>query len=76
MKIVIQSVVARPDLAPRNTREIPARPDDPFGDGQSWRTRLLAYNDAKANPLAFLPAYQLYADNAYTSSGAPARPDD
>ena len=54
--------VAHPDLAPRDESAFHARPDDLSEDGRSWRKRLLAYNeDAKANPLGFLPAYRLYS---------------
>jgi hypothetical protein len=58
--------VARPDLAPRDAGAVHARPDDPSGDGRSWRRRLLAYNkDPAANPIGFFPAYRLYAHDAY-----------
>jgi hypothetical protein len=57
--------VARPDLAP-NDGHSHARPDDQSDDGRTWRARLLAYNrDAKINPLNLLPAYRLYARDAY-----------
>src|SRR5262249_61435085 len=60
--------VAQPDLAPRDAGTVPARPDDQSGDGRSWRKRLLAYNeDTRANPLGFLPAYRLYANEAYVA---------
>jgi hypothetical protein len=58
--------VARPDLAPRQAGAIHVRPDDVAWDGQSWRTKLLAYNaDPQANPRGFLPAYRLYAHDIY-----------
>lgn len=59
--------LARPDLAP-NDGHAYARPDDPSDDGRTWRARLLAYSrEAKSNPLNLLPAYRLYAHNAYRS---------
>lgn len=59
--------VARPDLV-RDKEALYARPDDQSGDGRSWRKRLLAYNeDPKGNPLAFLPAHELYVHPAYSA---------
>jgi hypothetical protein len=57
--------VARPDLAPLDSTVIYARSDDPLGDGQSWRRRLVAYNEQATNPLGFLPASRLYSHEAY-----------
>lgn len=58
--------VARPDLAPRERGTTHAHPDDAAANGRSWRQELVAYNSAaKANPLGLLPAYQLYAHDAY-----------
>ena len=57
--------VAHPDLAPPDAGHAYARPDDVSDNGQTWRARLLAYNSDQANPLNFLPAYRLYAHDAY-----------
>jgi hypothetical protein len=58
--------VAHPELAPRDAGILYARPDDVYDDGQSWRKRLLAYNEElTGNPLGFLQAYRLYHHNAY-----------
>jgi len=60
--------VAHPDLVPRAANSIHARPDGPSGGGRSWRERLVAYNKAPAaNPLGFLPAYRLYANDTYVA---------
>jgi hypothetical protein len=59
--------LARPDLAP-NDLYAHARPDDQSGERETWRARLMTYNrDAKTNPLNLLPAYRLYAPDAYRS---------
>jgi hypothetical protein len=58
--------VARPGEALEQPGTIYARPDDDAGDGDTWRKKLLAYNDnPAANPLGLLPAYRLYANDAY-----------
>lgn len=58
--------VAHPDEAPYNTEQAYACPDDISDNGETWRDRLLAYNkDADANPMNFLPAYELYANKTY-----------
>ena len=57
--------VAHPALAPPDPRRVLARPDDRAQDGRTWRARLMAYNDGPDNPLNLLPAYQLYAHDAY-----------
>jgi hypothetical protein len=36
--------VANPAMAPADKAVVYARPDDPSDNGESWRTRLLAYN--------------------------------
>ena len=57
--------VAQPDLAPPDAIQHYARPDDVSDDGRSWRERLVAYNAFADNPLNLLPAYRLYARDAY-----------
>src|SRR4051794_2521019 len=57
--------VAHPRLAPADPVPHYARPDDPSDDGRTWRERLVAYNAAADNPLNLLPAYRLYAHDAY-----------
>lgn len=57
--------VAQPDLAPAEASQHYARPDDVSDDGRTWRERLVAYNAAADNPLNLLPAYRLYARDAY-----------
>lgn len=58
--------VADTAQAPESARHVYARPDDRSDDGRSWRARLLAYqDDGPRNPLALLPAYQLYAHDVY-----------
>lgn len=59
--------VAHPELAPPSPTHAHARPDDVSEDGRSWRERLLDYNnrESKANPLRLLPAWRLYARDAY-----------
>jgi hypothetical protein len=57
--------VARPDLAP-DDGHVYARPDDQSDDGRTWPARLISFNrDPKTNHLSLLPAYRLYADDAY-----------
>jgi len=59
--------LARPDLAPNDGHPY-ARPDDQSDDGRTWRARLIAYNrEPKGNHLNLLPAYRLYAHDAYRS---------
>jgi hypothetical protein len=59
--------VGRPDLAPHDGH-VYARPDDRSDNGQTWRARLISYNqEPKTNPLNLLPAYRLYAHEAYRS---------
>jgi hypothetical protein len=57
--------VAQPDLAPSEAVQHYARPDDVSDDGRTWRERLVAYNAVANNPLHLLPAYRLYARDAY-----------
>lgn len=58
--------VAHPDEAPYNTEQAYACPDDISDNGETWRDRLLAYNNAPAaNSMNFLPAYKLYANKTY-----------
>lgn len=58
--------VADPQAAPADPSRIYARPDDPAGNGSSWRQLLLAYNQRpEGNPLGLLPAYRLYENRAY-----------
>lgn len=60
------SFVAQPDLAPAEKGLRFARPDDPAGDGKTWRDVLLRYNQAvPQNPQGLLPAYQLYQHPVY-----------
>ena len=56
--------VAHPDLAPADSSVSYARPDDQSGDGQTWRERLVAYNEDSSNPYGLLPAGSLYTHNA------------
>ncbi len=58
--------VANPETAPANDGFAYFRPDDPFGDGTSWRDLLLKYNEQKhRNPLRLSQAYQLYKNETY-----------
>ena len=57
--------MGQPQSAPSDPHHDYARPDDPAADGRTWRARLLAYNESGANPLDLLPAYMLYAHQAY-----------
>ncbi|HVC98357.1 MAG TPA: hypothetical protein VND64_32120 [Pirellulales bacterium] len=58
--------VADPRLAPADGSCCFARPDDPCGDGRSWRTVLAEYNHReKSNPFGLLPAYRLYENKTY-----------
>lgn len=55
--------VAQPEKAPKNDRFVYAHPDDPSGEGLTWREKLLRYNEGAENPLGLAHAYELY-DNA------------
>ncbi len=58
--------VANPELASRTPDCIYARPDDPSGEGGSWRQRQEEYVSKQAgNPLGLLKAYQLYKPKPY-----------
>ena len=58
--------VARPESAPVNIGCVYARPDDPSGNGKSWREILHEYNKRPGdNPLGLYPAYQLYENRIY-----------
>jgi len=61
--------VANPALAPPAEGCTYARPDDPAGNGLTWREFLVQYNYKYrrngANPSGLLPAYQLYAPEIY-----------
>lgn len=57
--------VANPGLAPHSETCIYARPDDPAGDGLTWRTLLVDYNTTGENRLGLLPAYRLYRHHVY-----------
>lgn len=58
--------VATPEAAPASDACVYARPDDPSDHGGSWRDYLLRYNETpKSNPLALLPAYELYERETY-----------
>jgi hypothetical protein len=58
--------VAYPQMAPRNSGRVYARPDDISEDGTSWRQLLQRYNDKPGrNPLHLCPAYQLYQNKTY-----------
>lgn len=58
--------VADPTHAPAGDDIVFARPDDPSSDGKSWREKLVSYNrQPGSNPLKLLPAYRLYANDAY-----------
>ena len=58
--------VARPEAAPADSARLYARPDDPSGNGKSWREMLSEYNEhPRNNPLSLCPAWQLYENPAY-----------
>ena len=61
--------VANPGLAPHSETWIYARPDDPAGNGLTWRDLLVDYNTdyntTGENPLGLLPAYRLYCNEVY-----------
>src|SRR5262249_27152234 len=58
--------VADPLRAPQHPDVHYARPDDTFSGTHTWRDFLIDYNQSQVgNPLALLPAYQLYENRAY-----------
>ncbi|MFA7242458.1 MAG: hypothetical protein WC091_20305 [Sulfuricellaceae bacterium] len=58
--------VAHPKEAPVGGEFAYARPDDLSDDRQTWRERLLDYNDgASTNPKGLLRAYELYKNPIY-----------
>lgn len=58
--------VAKPDMAPIEEGVSFAHPDDQSDNGQTWRQRLVVYNqDEKENPLKLKRAYQLYQPEIY-----------
>ncbi len=58
--------VADPGGAPADDTVTYARPDDATDKGLSWRDVLLDYNKQEPdNPLALLPAWQLYDNRVY-----------
>jgi hypothetical protein len=57
--------VADPSSAPADASHVFARPDDPCGDGITWREALLKYNRKPGNPSALLPAWELYENAVY-----------
>lgn len=57
--------VADPTKAPRTEEYIYARPDDPADDGESWRDKLLRYNETHGNPLRLSRAFELYKNDTY-----------
>jgi len=61
--------VANPGLAPHSETCIYAHPDDPAGNGLTWRDLLVEYNNeykhTGANRLELLPAYRLYRHQVY-----------
>ena len=58
-------LVADPGGAPADDTVIYARPDEATDRGVSWRDVLLDYNKQAGNPLALLPAWQLYDNRVY-----------
>ena len=58
--------VADPSLAPVREGIVYARPDDIAENGNTWRQKLLKYNESPGeNPLGLLPAWQLYGNSTY-----------
>ena len=58
--------VAHPSRVDSNDGAVYAHPDEPCGEGRTWRDHLLAHNESpKGNPLGLLPAYRLYRNQAY-----------
>lgn len=57
--------VAHPDRAPA-ADFLYAHPDDDSGNGETWRSRLLRYNETRGeNPLDLLRAFALYRNDVY-----------
>lgn len=56
--------VGDPSKAPPRAGQVYARPDDPAGDGSSWREKLAAYQYGE-NPHGLLKAYKLYDAPVY-----------
>lgn len=57
--------VAHPDRAPA-ADFLYAHPDDDAGMGETWRSKLLRYNEAPGeNPLGLLRAFELYRNDVY-----------
>lgn len=57
--------VAHPDRAPAGD-SVYAHPDDGAGAGETWRSKLLRYNETPAkNPLGLLRAFALYRNDVY-----------
>ncbi len=59
--------VAQPEKAPENDRYVYAHPDDPSGDGLTWREKLLRYNEKGENPQKLARAFELYDNAVYRS---------
>jgi hypothetical protein len=58
--------VANPDMAPPDSDQLYARPDDLSDAGVSWRQLLLRRNlEAQANPLGLTRAWELYEHPVY-----------
>lgn len=58
--------VANPKLAPNSEKYAYVNPDDLSDGQQTWRERLLSYNqDTASNSLRLSPAYKLYTNSAY-----------
>ena len=60
-------LVADPQSAPAKVGIEYARPDDPSGNGLTWREILQQYNsdNVRGNPLGLTPAYKLYNNEVY-----------
>lgn len=58
--------VARPEFAPADGKYRYAHPDDPAGDGRTWRQLLIDYNkDPDSRSWNLSPAYRLYRNPVY-----------
>ena len=58
--------VADPQAAPAKADIEYARPDDPSGNGLTWRETLLEYHgNLGGNPLGLTPAFKLYKNEIY-----------
>ena len=57
--------VAHPEAAPQSCDIVYARPDDVAENGETWRTKLLAYNGTELNNHGLLPAFRLYQRATY-----------